>query len=251
MSERINRIGEEKVNTYGTLMIIVEYINNKKIKVEFQDEYKMIVSTSYNHFLDGKVKNPYDKSVQGIGYLGVGKYNTMKDSKAYICWKNMFKRAYDEKYHEKYPSYRDVSICEEWHCFQNFAKWYEENYYECNGEQMHLDKDILIKGNKIYSPKTCIFVPYNINQLFVKTNAKRGNFPIGVSMDKRRETYSAFISYNKEHNNLGCFKDVHSAWLMYKLNKELVIQCVADEYKDLIPSKLYDALYSYEVEIND
>jgi hypothetical protein len=33
--------------------------------------------------------------------------------------------------------------------------------------------------------------------------------------------------------------------------KENYIKQVADEYKDLIPQKVYEALYRYEVEIND
>ena len=65
----------------------------------------------------------------------------------------------------------DCSVYEGWHNFQNFAKWYEDNYYEIEEEQMHLDKDILVKGNKVYSPDTCVFVPETINGLFVKSNA--------------------------------------------------------------------------------
>lgn len=247
MTKKINRVGEINYNKYGTQMKIIEYNNNKKIKVEFQDKYKAIVSTSYSHFLDGTVKNPYDKSVLNVGYLGEGKYNSIKDLKVYLCWKNMLKRCYDPYYLNKYPTYIDCYVCKEWHCFQYFAEWFYNNYYEIEGEVMHLDKDILIKGNKIYSPKTCVFVPNNINQLFVKTDSKRGKLPIGVTEDKRRGTYSTFIS----HINYGYFKDIRSAWLMYKFNKELIIQSVADEYKDLIPTKLYDAMYKYEVEMND
>ena len=244
MSERL---GEENYNQYGTRMKIIEYVNFHKIKVEFQDKYKTVVQTSYHHFIDGSVKNPYDKSIYNIGYVGKGKYNRTKDLKAYTCWKNMLMRCYDPYYINKYPTYKDCIVAKEWHSFQVFCDWYYKNYYEINGECMHLDKDILVKGNKVYSPENCVFVPNNINQLFVKTDSRRGDTPIGVSKDKRRGTYSTFIG----HNNIGYFNNVHSAWLMYKINKELVIQSIADEYKDLIPKKLYDAMYNYKVEIND
>ena len=87
----------------------------------------------------------------------------------------MLRRCYDEKLHKKYPTYIDCKVCEEWLNFQNFAKWYYNNYYEIENEKICLDKDILHKGNKIYSPDNCVFVPNNINVLFVKSDKSRGD----------------------------------------------------------------------------
>ena len=122
---------------------------------------------------------------------------------------------------------------------------------------MHLDKDILIKNNKIYSPDTCIFVPQRINELFIKTNKLRGNLPIGVSYLKNINKFQANCkTFTKRgsasySNYLGCFKTPLEAFNVYKQFKEKYIKQVADEYKNKIPQKLYEAMYRYEVEITD
>ena len=132
MRERADRIDEENYNNFGTLMKIVKYNNSKDVIVEFQDEYKVKVHTIYNVFKKGKIKNPYDKEVYGVGYLGVGEYKSRgedgKQTKVYQAWTNMLKRCYDPYYINKYPTYINCYVCELWHCFQNFAKWYE---YTC------------------------------------------------------------------------------------------------------------------------
>lgn len=152
---------------------------------------------------------------------------------------------------KKHPTYQEVVVCEEWHNFQNFAKWYYENYYEVNGERMELDKDILYKNNKVYSPETCFIVPQRINNLFVKTNAKRGSCPIGVH-EHKNGTYVVQCEFNKERKRyLGCYQTKEEAFYVYKHEKEKYIKEVAEEYKGLIPNELYNAMYNYKVEIND
>lgn len=260
----IERLGEENYNTFGTLMKIVEYNRNDDVIVEFQDEYKSKVHTSYQQFKNKKVKNPYDKEVFGIGYIGQGKYKSSKNknfSKIYNAWVYMLRRCYDPYYLNKYPTYIDVYVCDEWHNFQNFAQWWEENVYNCNNERMHLDKDILIKGNKIYSPETCIIVPERINLLFVKSSKNRGKHPIGVHehYDKKygyknlQVCCSIYRDGKKNLKYLGTFPldRPFQAFTCYKNFKEKYIKQIADEYNELIPKKLYNALYNYEVEIND
>ena len=120
---------------------------------------------------------------------------------------------------------------------------------------MCLDKDILIKGNKIYSPNTCIFVPKRINTLFIKCDKARGNLPIGVSKReenkyknsyraKCRNIYGKRITSKTYKNPIECFYE-------YKKIKEQTIKDAADLYKDKIPNKLYDAMYNWKVEVND
>ena len=133
--------------------------------------------------------------------------------------------------------------------FSNFEKWFNDNYYEIENEQMELDKDILIKGNKIYSPENCIFVPHNINTLFVKNDKKR-NCLIGVFKLKENK-YTSKISTMNGRKQLGTYNTEIEAFNAYKKAKEDYIKEVADLYKDKIPQKLYDAMYKYEVEITD
>ena len=255
----IDRTGEEGFNKFGTLMKIIKYNKANDIIVEFQDEYKAKVHTKYCHFKNGSIRNPYDKEVCNIGYLGDEDYKSSengKSTKVYETWRNMLKRCYDPYELNKEPTYIDCTVCKEWHCFQNFARWYEENYYEIKNEVMCLDKDILIKGNKIYSPATCVFVPQRINNLFTKSDKIRGEYPIGVTEWKERLSVKCSIidgNGNKKRKFLGYFPidKINEAFNCYKIFKEKYIKQIADEYKDLIPQNLYNALYSYRVEIND
>lgn len=178
-------------------------------------------------------------------------------TKDYEHWYNMAYRTSTPKEWDKYPRYKDCRVCDEWHSFENFKQWFDENYYEVDGESMCLDKDILVKGNKIYSPETCCFVPNTINVLFTKNNAKRGKYPIGVCYDKESNKFMAQLSYQenrhskKKRKKLGRFATPEQAFDKYKQAKEEYIKIVADRYKDEIPKILYDALYNYKVEIGD
>ena len=184
MSEKINRIGEKRINTLGSEMVIVGYRKNNDIDVYFPKYDWTARNKEYKNFKKGIIKCPYEPSVYGVGYIGEGKYKISENGKhtgIYDTWHDMLKRCYDSNYHKRQPTYIECEVCEEWLCFQNFAKWYEDNYYEVEGERTELDKDILMKGNKIYSPDTCIFVPKTINSLFVKNNKSRGESVIGTS----------------------------------------------------------------------
>lgn len=263
--QKQERLGEENYNNYKVLMKIIEYNNNKDIIVEFQDEHNVRIHTTYNNFKKGNVKNPYHPSIYGVGYLGEGKYKPSKNgksTKAYKVWLKMLQRCYEPYYLNRYPTYRDCYVCEKWHNFQNFAEWWEKKVYNCNNEKMCLDKDILIKGNKIYSPETCLILPERINTLFIKCDALRGKYPIGVYeyYDKKGYKYLHVQCsiFNKDKKtsfpkSLGYFpiNEPFHAFYTYKIFKENYIKQVADEYKDLIPTKLYEAMYRYEVEIND
>ena len=164
----------------------------------------------------------------------------------------MLERCYSKEKRYKNPTYEDCTVCKEWHNFQNFAKWYEENYYEIEGEKMCLDKDILVKGNKIYSPSTCILVPNRINVLFCKSDKVRGDLPIGVGLSNRiKNPYRAYCHDGEKYMALGNYNTPKEAFQVYKLYKERLVKQVADEYKPYIPKELYEAMYRYEVEIDD
>lgn len=255
-----NRIGEIKYNSQGAEMKILDYIDSNNTIVEFQDEYKYTITTRYSQFKEGRVKNPYKPSVYGVGYLGKGKYRVSykvsdknyKITPQYQAWMNMLCRCYNVKYQQRQPTYIGCSVCEEWLNFQNFGEWFDDNYYTIDGERMDLDKDILYKHNKIYSPQTCIYVPHFINNLFIKKDANRGDLPIGVNFNKITNKFIATCDDAQgKAQNLGSFNAPLEAFLAYKQFKEKIIKEIADEYKDKIPKKLYDVLYSYEVEITD
>ena len=246
-----NRIGEIEYNQFGSKMIIKEYRSYTDIDVYFPEYNWTAEHRSYDKFKSRKnIKCPYESRVFGRGYLGEGKY-ICKDYKIYYyLWEGMLERCYYPKFQEKCPSYIGCKVCEEWLNFQNFGEWCENNYYKVKNERMQLDKDILHKGNKIYSPDTCIFVPQRINGLFIKNNRNRGDSPIGV-MPYYNKYKTQCNDTNGDVIHLGLFDNPHDAFLMYKINKELLIQCIANEYKDKIPQKLYDAMMNYEINEND
>ena len=160
-----------------------------------------------------------------------------------------------KKIHKKYPTYIDCEVCEEFHNFQNFAEWYYDNYYEVEGERMELDKDILFKHNKIYSPETCIYVPQTINSLFVKNDKLRGESVIGTSLKNGKYVVRCHMinpeTGKSKSEYLGYYTTQEKAFEVYKYYKEKNIKQVADYYKGQIPQKIYDVLYDYEVEIDD
>lgn len=248
-----NRIGEISVNKFGTKMMIIKYINCEDIIVEFQDEYKYKVHTNYGAFKNGKVKNVYDRTFYGVGFLGDGCYNKTQHTKIYNSWCNMLCRCYMEPCH---PAYIDCSVDEYFHNFQNFGKWFDDNYYTVDNETMCLDKDIKKRHNKIYSPTTCIFVPERLNKLFVRNKYKRGNLPIGVGQYKHTSRFivkcNILDEYCKQKSIcLGCFDDVDDAFIAYKHFKESYIKSVVKDYKNKIPKEIYDMIYNYEVKIDD
>ena len=255
----IDRTGEKNINTFGSEMVIVEYRTNKDVDVYFPEYDCIVKNQQYGNFKNGKIKCPYERSVYGIGYIGEGDYRVSENGKptrVYDTWKSMIQRCYDEKFHEKNPTYKNCSVTDEWYNFQNFAKWYYENYYEIDGEKMNLDKDILHKGNKIYSPENCIFVPQTINSLFTKSDKSRGDSVIGTSLRKNGKYQVRCSLINPEtgkskNEYLGLYDTQEKAFEIYKYYKEKNIKEVSDYYKEQIPDKLYNALYNYKVEITD
>ena len=131
-----DRTGEVSYTKYGTKATIIQYINNKKVLVEFDDDYKYRYYTTYINFTHGRLTNPYDKSIYGVGFIGNGNYDSHHIS--YPVWFNMIKRCYKEQKSYDDESYEDCVVDTEWHNFQNFAKWYEENMYVCNEKLVYV-----------------------------------------------------------------------------------------------------------------
>ena len=144
-------MGEFKYNNRGHLMKIINYENANDILVEFQDKHKSIVHSSYYNFVNGEIRNPYEKNKFG-GMLGHGSSCGLdgKIKKSYSTWSGMLERCSNsEKTYIKTPTYNDCFVCNDWLYFENFEKWYDENYYEICGEKIELDKDILFPKNKV------------------------------------------------------------------------------------------------------
>lgn len=159
----------------------------------------------------------------------------------------MLRRCYDNTdISIRAQSYKNCcSVHPDWHNFQVFADWYNYHYRK----EFELDKDILTKGNKVYSPNTCCFVPREVNQLFVKKDVLRGELPVGVS--RKRNKFQAQISKGSIRTHLTSFNTPEEAFQVYKITKESYIKEIADKYRGKISDQTYQAMYNYKVEITD
>jgi hypothetical protein len=243
-----SKLGEVYTTTEGYKIQVVEYFNSQNVSVAFEDGF-VLRNRSYLNIKQGEVKNPNHRSVHRIGYFGIGKY-IVKENRVYFNkWKEMIRRCYSERHQERQPTYKECTVAEEWHNFQIFAEWMESNYNPKIMQGWQLDKDILVKGNKVYSPETCCFVPSEVNLLFVKNDKVRGSLPIGVRKSGRK--FYAKLFKNKKQTELGSFYTAEEAFKCYKFHKEQYIKEVADKWKDQLDPRVYEAMYNYQVEITD
>lgn len=193
-----------------------------------------------------KVSNSMKKSSL-YGGLGINDL-TRKDRICVKHWRNMMNRCYGESYQKRNTTYIGCTVCDEWHIASNFKKWFDKNYVE----GYVLDKDIIIKGNKVYSPESCCFVPEYINNLLLRRQNDRGELPIGVTITRNGKYYVRVYKYGKACV-VGTFTSKKDAFNAYKKAKEEHIKRLATElYNDgKINKNVYKALMNYEVEIND
>jgi hypothetical protein len=249
-----DRVGESFLTNEGYKIKITEYFGSKNVTVKFEDG-TLVKNKEYADLIKGRVKNPKHKSVYGIGYFGIGKHTSRhiggNKLKKYNTWQGMFERCYDKKSYIKHPTYEVCSVAEIWHNYQNFSDWFDKNFKPEYMNNWQLDKDILKKGCKIYSPENCCFVPQEINTLLIKTDSTRGECPIGISKSGKKFKASVKIGFNNKQVYLGTFETIEEAFKAYKTKKEKYIKSVADKYKNKITEETYNALYAYEVEITD
>ena len=254
----IDKTGEGALNNFGSKMVIVGCRGVRDIDVYFPEYDWTFEHVKYDNFKKGKIKCPYEPRIYEHGYIGEGKYKCRENGKLkmeYIIWYAMLQRCYDPKYQEKEPTYKGCEIEDYLLNFQHMGEWLGSNYYEVPGEVMCLDKDILYKGNKVYSRDTCIFVPQKINSLFVKRDNDRGDCPIGVHLAPSGNYKVRCSNGYGEYIYLGTYSTEEEAFRVYKEYKERIIKEVIDSYKGKIPephySRLREAMYNYEVEIDD
>lgn len=142
----------------------------------------------------------------------------------YSRWKHMIKRCYSEKFISDTPSYIGCHVIPEWHYFMTFRAWMEKQDWK----DKHLDKDLLVKGNRLYGPDTCVFIDQAVNKFILENDKNRGACPIGVDFVKRSGKYRALCKDVKtgKVKYLGTFKDselAHQAWLTFKLEQAKIL----------------------------
>ena len=225
--------------------VVVNYTNYDDVTVKFV-ETGYETKTRMDNLKLGKVKDYLHPSIYGKGILGEGFKQSESQSYSFQLWKNMLKRCYSEVSFKKSPSYEQCLTSETFNDYQQFKTWCNSQLGSGN-TGWELDKDILVKGNKIYSEDTCCFVPKEINLLLVKHDKGRGDYLLGVDYHKNRKQFRARCS----DKHLGWFNTELEAFYAYKEAKETYIKEVANKWKDQIDPKVYEALMKYEVEITD
>lgn len=229
--------------------VVIDYGGWDSVTVQFLDKYEAKVTTQMSNLRRGMVANPYEKSKFGVGCLGEGDFKSKdgrKTSLVYYIWSGMMERGYCPKLKKKFPTYSDCTVCEEWRNFQVFAEWYTN--HKLYGLRYQLDKDILVKDNKVYSPETCCLVPAEINSAFNTCEKRRGVYPLGVGYHKDKKTFYASVRYKGKLIHLGTFRTPEEAFDVYKDAKESLIRSIALEWEGKIEKKVFDMLMFWTVE---
>ena len=231
---------------------ILKYNGSKDVEIQFlKTGYE--TAARLDHIKSGEVKDPYSPSVCGVGILGT-KYPSTIDgvkTKEYDLWHSMLRRCYSDKSKKKYPTYKGCEVSDNFKSYEYFYEWCHSQIGFGN-KDWHLDKDLLIKGNKVYSEDSCVFIPTEINSLLVKRENMRGKYLIGVCWSKTANAFVSRVSRNKGmQEHLGVFNTELEAFRAYKQAKESFVKEQAEKYKSQIDPRAYEALMSYKVEITD
>ena len=231
---------------------ILKYNDAYNVDVQFlKTGYETVAMLG--NIKSGNVKDRHLPSVFGVGVIG-NKYPSRVNgvhTKEYTLWCSMLQRCYSEAFKKKYLTY---DVCE---ASENF-KYYEYFYEWCQNQigfgidGFQLDKDLLVKGNKVYNEDTCVFIPSEINLVLIKSDNIRGKHPIGVHWSNSNKAFVAKVKKNKGRQEyLGSFSTEIEAFNAYKQAKEAFVKEQANKWKSQIDDRAYNALMNYTVEITD
>ena len=231
---------------------VLKYNDSKNIEIQFLNtgfETKVQLGSIRN----GEVKDPYSPSVCGVGILGVKcqtKINGVR-TKEYELWCHMLQRCYSDVLKKRCPTYEGCEVSDNFKSYEYFYEWCNKQI-GFGDKGFDLDKDLLIKGNKVYSEDSCVFIPREINQLLTKRTASRGEYLIGVCWHNTSKAFVAMVRKNKgKREHLGYFNTELEAFNAYKQAKESFIKEQANKWKGKIDDRAYNALMNYQVEITD
>ena len=226
---------------------VVGYENNRNVYVDFVGYEGLTHKVNADDLRKRHVKNCYKPDLFGVGYFGIGEYKSSfkgKNTEEYESWKGMMERGYCPKLKEKLPTYRDCTVHIEWHNFQVYADWYTSQ--EFYGLGYTLDKDLLVRGNKHYSPENCTLLPRGLNSMLSAPSRSKVGLMLGVRKEGRK--YSSRIGLGSfKRKYLGTFETELEAHEAYVIARERYIKNKALEWANRIEWKAYKALMEWEV----
>ena len=241
-----------KTNNYGDV-VVLEYNNARDVTIKFLNTGN-IRKTGTPELRNGEIRDNEAFPIYKVGVMDIP--NELRRGqphpREYSIWNGVRQRCYNENIRHLTPSYQGVEMSENFKKYSYFKEWCNKQVgFDQEGWQ--LDKDILVKGNKLYSEDTCCFVPPEINCLVLKADRIRGKYPVGVYHDtsKTQKRFSARVSKNGKHKRFGSYKTPEEAFYVYKREKEKYIKEIAEKWKDKIDPRVYDALMKLEINIDD
>ena len=248
MRERDSRRANPKVkagamfkNNQGIEFEVVKRVQGQKFLVRFCTPEGFEAVCKAGNITKGAVRYPFKPSHAGVGVLGTFPVNV--SDYQYKSWSGMLKRVYKPT-PSQLSQYGDCSVSEDWHAYENFYHWATHQQYQ---EGWHLDKDLLIKGNREYNQDACVYLPKDINIFLTARRNHRGMYPVGVTYHERLDKYQATCNVAGKSVYLGLFSDPATAFLAYKKEKESYAKALAKAWTGVISAKAVDALLKYEV----
>jgi len=241
------KVGDRFSTNEGGTVTVSEYINYRKILIKHNDVHSHKAYTDSSTLRLGQLRNPYKPSAYDLGYLGVGRFKSSFDGKTtneYCIWRRMLERCLCPVYQNRCPSYIGCSVDSKWLNFQLFCEWLTNHSYY--GLGYDLDKDLLTKGNKIYSPEHCSLIPNEINVVIITGKVKSNDMPVGVRRS-RRGLFVAHLSIDGSYFHLGTFECPNEAHKAYVIAKEDYVKTKALEWRDRIAPNVFDALMNWTV----
>ena len=240
------KVGDVMPTTKSGDCLVIKIEGKGRITVVFKENINHDIITDYRTLKAGNILNPYFARYYGIGYLGVGKYRMSKNKQptpSYSAWRFLMMRLFCEKRLLINPTYRGCTICKSWCNFQVFSDWFYS--HESYGLGYELDKDLLISGNRHYSPETCVMIPQEINKA-LKT-AQVNSVVAGVRKRKNTKGYQVRVTEHGKRRHVGEFYTEEEASAAYVKAKEEYIHSLAENWKGKIEERAYQALKSWTV----
>lgn len=157
--------------------------------------------------------------IHGVGINDADQKVTLRYArkiKSYQVWSGILARCYSPTYQANHPTYVGCTVHPDWHRFSAFKDWMDQQDWQGK----FIDKDVLVQGNTVYGPDTCLFVTRLINNFF-RFQFSNFELPLGVT---RSATPNKFLvsccnPFTKKQESLGTFtcpNAAHAAWRQRK-----------------------------------
>ncbi len=247
---------DTKIETYTDRLVAKHFLENphnyKKIwhidRNKNNCYYRNLIWINNEEYIDLEreilLVEELDRQQEYIPYI------TLKSNIAYSIWNGIYIRCYIDK--------NGSSMCDLWKNDKDaFVEWWNREYYECDGESMAVDKDLLFSGNKEYAPDKCCIIPQTLNTMLSnckkhkvgKGKTAKVDLPLGVRYDSKLKMYYGEIKPygHDEVIRLSYWDTPEEAFEEYKRHKQADILIMADKYKNKVPKSVYDALLKFEV----